>query len=97
MYRTLTLFSGKILDALDLPVHAESWLRHGSKIDKKDREMHVMFQNIRVKRLYGPLTQGTKVGNLLRYQIRMFVTLILVRVHSLVISGYILKEDGFIL
>lgn len=58
-------FSGKILDALELPVHAESWLRHGCKLDKKDRDMSVLFQNIRVKRLYGPLTQGTKVKDLL--------------------------------
>ncbi|XP_052814472.1 uncharacterized protein LOC128241535 isoform X2 [Mya arenaria] len=53
---------GKILDALNLPVHAESWLRNGTKADKSDMEMPLLFQNIRVKRLYGPLTENTKVG-----------------------------------
>ncbi|KAH3753747.1 hypothetical protein DPMN_188396 [Dreissena polymorpha] len=53
---------GKILSALELPVHAEAWLRSGSKADKTDVEMPLLFQNIRVKRLYGPLTEGTKVN-----------------------------------
>ncbi|XP_060601821.1 uncharacterized protein LOC132755020 isoform X1 [Ruditapes philippinarum] len=53
---------GQILDALNLPVHAEAWLRQGCKLDKNDKEMPLLFQNIRVKRLYGPLTDGTKVN-----------------------------------
>lgn len=53
---------GKIFNALDLPVHAESWLRQGCKVSKGDQDMPLLFQNIRVKRLYGPLTAGTKVN-----------------------------------
>lgn len=52
---------GQVLNALNLPVHAEAWLRQGCKLDKNDKEMPLLFQNIRVKRLYGPLTDGTKV------------------------------------
>ena len=52
---------GKILTSLDLPVHAEYWLRQACRLDKDSEEAPLLFQNVRVKRLYGPLTDGSKV------------------------------------
>ena len=49
------------MTALNLPVHAESWLRQACRLDKTDDQSPLLFQNIRVKRLYGPLTEGSKV------------------------------------
>ena len=50
------------MEALDLPVQAEHWLRQACRLDKEDNEAPLLFQNIRVKRLYGPLTEGSKVA-----------------------------------
>ena len=49
------------MEALDLPVQAEYWLRQACRMDKEDNEAPLLFQNIRVRRLYGPLTDGSKV------------------------------------
>ena len=37
------------------------WLRHACRLNKEDEEAPLLFQNVRVKRLYGPLTEGSKV------------------------------------
>ncbi|KAL8615327.1 hypothetical protein ACOMHN_038066 [Nucella lapillus] len=54
---------GKILRSLWLPVAAEFWLRKATVTSgKKDVEAAVLFQKIRVKRLYDPLTEGFPVA-----------------------------------
>ena len=50
-------FLGQILFHLWLPVTAEFWLRKATQLSgKKDTEAAILFQKIRVRRLYGPLT-----------------------------------------
>lgn len=57
-FRSL-FFSGKILRHLGLPVTAESWLRKASQLSKgKNDEAAILFQQVRVQRLYGPLING---------------------------------------
>lgn len=58
------LFVGKILKKFDLPVMAEFWLRKATAMgaDKtKDIEAATLFQKVRVKRIYGPLTMDYPV------------------------------------
>ncbi|XP_076470166.1 protein-lysine N-methyltransferase SMYD4-like [Babylonia areolata] len=53
---------GKILHSLWLPVLAEFWLRKATVTSgKKDVEAAILFQKIRVKRLYDPLTKDFPV------------------------------------
>ncbi|KAK7114860.1 uncharacterized protein [Littorina saxatilis] len=53
---------GKILISLWLPVTAEFWLRRATMTSgKKDQEAAILFQKVRVKRLYGPLTEDFPV------------------------------------
>ncbi|XP_013418557.1 SET and MYND domain-containing protein 5-like [Lingula anatina] len=48
---------GKILQELGLPVMAEFWLRKATQASQgQDREASMLFQQVRVKRLYDPLT-----------------------------------------
>ncbi|KAL3856108.1 hypothetical protein ACJMK2_015302 [Sinanodonta woodiana] len=52
---------GKILAELGIPVTAEHWFRHAIKRNRKDDESQMLFQNVRVKRLYDPLIGGAPV------------------------------------
>ncbi|KAK7113479.1 hypothetical protein V1264_012758 [Littorina saxatilis] len=53
---------GSILDKLGLPVTAESWLRNASRLaGPQDTSAAILFQKVRAKRLYQPLTQGMPV------------------------------------
>ena len=55
--------AGKILVSLWLPVNAEFWLRKATVTSgKKDMEAAVLFQKVRVKRLYGPMTEAFPVA-----------------------------------
>ena len=55
--------AGKILVSLWLPVTAELWLRKATVTSgKKDVEAAVLFQKVRVRRLYGPLTEDFPVA-----------------------------------
>lgn len=53
---------GSVLDKLGLPVVAEAWLRNATKLaDKGDNSSAILFQRIRAKRLYEPLTHDMPV------------------------------------
>lgn len=57
---------GKILAKLELPVMAEFWFRKATalipqKERRKDLEAPTLFQKVRVKRIYGPLTMDYPV------------------------------------
>lgn len=59
----VVFISAKIRQALDLPVSAELWLKNATKFGgKRAEEAAMLFQDVRVKRLYDPLTSGTKVS-----------------------------------
>jgi hypothetical protein len=52
------LYSDKLLLEFKLPVMAEFWLRKACQLaNSKDEEAAILFQKVRVQRLYGPLTQ----------------------------------------
>lgn len=54
---------GKILMQLWLPVTAEFWLRKATVTSgRRDEEAGILFQKVRVKRLYGPLTEDFPVA-----------------------------------
>nr|KAG5702738.1 hypothetical protein BaRGS_003612 [Batillaria attramentaria] len=54
--------SRSILDKLGLPISAEDWLRHASKLAAKgDNSSTILFQRVRAKRLYDPLTHDMPV------------------------------------
>ncbi|XP_046576377.1 uncharacterized protein LOC124284339 [Haliotis rubra] len=55
------LLGGKILAGLELPLMAETWLRRSTQLnkDKDNKEAAILFQTIRVARLYGPLAAKT--------------------------------------
>ncbi|KAK7498808.1 hypothetical protein BaRGS_00009900 [Batillaria attramentaria] len=54
---------GKVLVQLWLPVTAEFWLRKATVTSgRRDQEAGVLFQKVRVKRLYGPLTEDFPVA-----------------------------------
>ncbi|KAK3579490.1 hypothetical protein CHS0354_028308 [Potamilus streckersoni] len=52
---------GKILAELGIPITAENWLRQAIKRNTEDDESMLLFQNVRVKRLYDPLICGAPV------------------------------------
>ncbi|XP_050401463.1 uncharacterized protein LOC126818222 [Patella vulgata] len=61
-HRSVSLWTtgGKILDALELPVIAETWLRMATQLAKDTKsEAPLIFQQVRVKRLYAPLADKT--------------------------------------
>ncbi|ESO95080.1 hypothetical protein LOTGIDRAFT_232186 [Lottia gigantea] len=53
---------GKVLMSLELPISAEFWFRRATKLSKEgDDEAAMLFQQVRVDRLYRPLTAGYPV------------------------------------
>ena len=55
------ILPGKLLTKLDLPVLTEFWLRKATSMipeseKRKDLESASLFQQVRVNRIYGPLT-----------------------------------------
>lgn len=55
-------FPGSILDKLGLPVCSEDWLRQAVwRSAHDDNSTNILFQNVRARRLYEPLTKGTAV------------------------------------
>ncbi|KAK3603900.1 hypothetical protein CHS0354_042911 [Potamilus streckersoni] len=50
-------FGGILLHQLGLPIHAEFWYRKATSLSQmKDIEAAMLFQKVRVERIYGPLT-----------------------------------------
>ncbi|KAK6178480.1 hypothetical protein SNE40_013266 [Patella caerulea] len=53
---------GTILRTIDLPISAEFWFRKATKLSPpNDEEAATLFQQVRVERLYGPLTSDFPV------------------------------------
>ncbi|XP_041374011.1 uncharacterized protein LOC121387067 [Gigantopelta aegis] len=56
------ILGGQILSDLGIPVAAESWFRKATELsDSSDTEAAMLFQKVRVGRLYGPLTSDSPV------------------------------------
>ncbi|XP_041374696.1 potential protein lysine methyltransferase SET5-like [Gigantopelta aegis] len=56
------ILGGRLLSELGLPVMAESWFRRATEMSSPvDTEAAILFQNVRVSRIYGPLTLATPV------------------------------------